>query len=71
MSRLAAMKEFAFMKVCPSAFFLANTQCLWVVLNEKILHENGFPVPKPIDQSRHCLIMSFVDAFPLSAILSI
>ncbi|KAI9019171.1 RIO1 family-domain-containing protein [Phycomyces nitens] len=44
MSRLAAMKEFAFMKV---------------------LHENGFPVPEPIDYSRHCVVMELIDAFPL------
>ncbi|OBZ86057.1 Serine/threonine-protein kinase rio2 [Choanephora cucurbitarum] len=44
MSRLAAMKEYAFMKV---------------------LYENGFPVPEPIDQNRHCVVMGLVDAFPL------
>lgn len=44
MSRLAAMKEFAFMKV---------------------LHENGFPVPEPIDISRHCVVMELIDAYPL------
>ncbi|KAI5800059.1 RIO1 family-domain-containing protein [Geopyxis carbonaria] len=44
MSRLAAIKEYAFMK---------------------ILHENGFPVPRPIDQARHCIIMELIDAFPL------
>lgn len=44
MSRLAAIKEFAFMK---------------------ILHENGFPVPKPLDQARHCIVMELIDAFPL------
>ncbi|KAI8143595.1 RIO1 family-domain-containing protein [Fennellomyces sp. T-0311] len=44
MSRLAAMKEFAFMKV---------------------LYENGFPVPEPIDISRHCVVMELIDAFPL------
>jgi RIO kinase 2 len=44
MSRLAAIKEYAFMKV---------------------LYEHDFPVPKPIDQSRHCLIMELIDAFPL------
>ncbi|EEB06574.1 atypical/RIO/RIO2 protein kinase [Schizosaccharomyces japonicus yFS275] len=47
LSRLAAAKEFAFMK---------------------ILHEHGFPVPTPIDYSRHCIIMDLVDAFPLRAI---
>lgn len=47
MSRLAAQKEWAFMK---------------------ILHEHGFPVPKPIDQARHCILMEFIDAYPLCAI---
>ncbi|KNZ43909.1 atypical/RIO/RIO2 protein kinase [Puccinia sorghi] len=47
MSRLAAQKEFAFMKV---------------------LHDHGFPVPEPIDQSRHCVVMSLIDAFPLRQI---
>ncbi len=44
MSRLAAMKEYAFMKV---------------------LYDNGFPVPRPIDQNRHCVVMELIDAFPL------
>ncbi|RHZ78674.1 hypothetical protein Glove_158g46 [Diversispora epigaea] len=37
----------------------------------KILHENGFPVPKPIDNSRHCLVMEFIDAYPLRQITEI
>ncbi|KAF9126778.1 hypothetical protein BGW39_006347 [Mortierella sp. 14UC] len=47
MSKLAAEKEYAFMKV---------------------LHEHGFPVPEPIDQSRHCIVMELIDAFPLRQI---
>ena len=47
MARLAATKEFAFMKA---------------------LHENGFPVPKPIDQNRHCIVMCILDAYPLCQI---
>ncbi|GAA6019643.1 hypothetical protein JCM10207_006954 [Rhodosporidiobolus poonsookiae] len=50
MSRLAAIKEFAFMKV---------------------LHDHGFPVPQPIDQSRHCLVMELIDAFPLRQISAV
>ena len=50
MSRLAALKEFAFMKA---------------------LRENGFPVPEPIAQSRHTIVMSLVDAFPLRQIASV
>ncbi|GJJ77288.1 RIO kinase 2 [Entomortierella parvispora] len=34
----------------------------------KVLHENGFPVPEPIDQSRHCIVMELIDAFPLRQI---
>lgn len=44
MSRLAAQKEWAFMK---------------------ILHEHGFPVPTPVDQARHTILMEFIDAYPL------
>ncbi|KAI9928295.1 hypothetical protein ASPWEDRAFT_26625 [Aspergillus wentii DTO 134E9] len=47
MSRLAAMKEYAFMKA---------------------LGENGFPVPEPIAQNRHTIVMSLIDAFPLRQI---
>ncbi|KAJ7492552.1 RIO1 family-domain-containing protein [Mycena latifolia] len=47
MSRLAAQKEWAFMKV---------------------LHEHEFPVPRPIDQARHCILMEFIDAYPLRQI---
>lgn len=47
MSRLAAIKEFAFMKA------------LW---------DNGFPVPEPIAQNRHTIVMSLIDAFPLRQI---
>ncbi|KAJ8084081.1 Serine/threonine-protein kinase rio2 [Marasmius tenuissimus] len=47
MSRLAAQKEWAFMKV---------------------LYEHEFPVPKPVDQARHCILMEFIDAYPLRQI---
>lgn len=47
LSRLAAMKEYAFMNA---------------------LHEEGFPVPSPIAQSRHTIVMSLIDAFPLRQI---
>ncbi|MCJ1381138.1 hypothetical protein MMC17_004247 [Xylographa soralifera] len=50
MSRLAALKEFTFMKA---------------------LRENGFAVPEPIAHSRHTIVMSLVDAFPLRQIREI
>jgi RIO kinase 2 len=49
MSRLSAMKEFAFMRA---------------------LYAHGFPVPIPIDQSRHIVVMSRVPGFPLAQIRS-
>lgn len=50
MSRLAALKEFTFMKA---------------------LRENGFPVPEPVAQNRHTVVMELIDAFPLRQIASV
>ncbi|RDW69541.1 serine protein kinase RIO2 [Coleophoma cylindrospora] len=50
MSRLAAMKEYAFMTA---------------------LRDNGFPVPEPLAQSRHTIVMSLIDAFPMRQISSV
>ncbi|KAK7206525.1 RIO1 family-domain-containing protein [Myxozyma melibiosi] len=49
LSRLAAQKEYAFMKA---------------------LYDNGFPVPEPIDQSRHCIVMSLIPGFPMRQLSS-
>ncbi|WFD29284.1 non-specific serine/threonine protein kinase [Malassezia sp. CBS 17886] len=37
----------------------------------QILHEHGFPVPTPLDQTRHTILMSFEDAYPLRQIASL
>jgi RIO kinase 2 len=50
MARLAAVKEFAYMKA---------------------LKDEGFPVPKPVDQNRHCVVMSYVNATPLHRMRSL
>lgn len=50
LSRLAAMKEYAFMQA---------------------LREEGFPVPEPIGQSRHTIVMSLIDAYPLRQIANV
>ena len=47
LSRLAAMKEYAFMQV---------------------LRREGFPVPEPIGQSRHTVVMELINSFPLRQI---
>ena len=47
MSRLATIKEYAFMKA---------------------LHDRGFPTPTPIDQNRHGICMSLVQAYPMTQV---
>ena len=47
LSRLAAAKEFAYMKA---------------------LFDRGFPVPKPIDSNRHCVVMELLQAYPLQQV---
>uniref|UniRef100_A0A182IKD3 Serine/threonine-protein kinase RIO2 n=1 Tax=Anopheles atroparvus TaxID=41427 RepID=A0A182IKD3_ANOAO len=37
----------------------------------KALHERGFPVPKPIDFNRHCVIMELVDGYPLTNVCEV
>ncbi|XP_014666591.1 PREDICTED: serine/threonine-protein kinase rio2-like [Priapulus caudatus] len=44
LSRLAAVKEFSYMKA---------------------LYDRGFPVPKPVDFNRHCVIMELLSAYPM------
>lgn len=34
----------------------------------QVLYREGFPVPEPIAQSRHTLVMDFIDSFPLRQI---
>ncbi|KAK6906275.1 hypothetical protein I203_100260 [Kwoniella mangroviensis CBS 8507] len=34
----------------------------------KALYQHDFPVPVPIDQARHCVVMSLIDGYPLRAI---
>jgi RIO kinase 2 len=50
LSRLAAMKEFSFMKA---------------------LREEGFPVPEPLAQSRHTIVMELINAHPLRQISAV
>jgi len=50
LSRLAAIKEYAFMQA---------------------LRDEGFPVPEPIAQSRHTIVMNLVDAPPMRQISSV
>jgi RIO kinase 2 len=65
LARLAAMKEFAFMKV----LLFSNKLISILSLFFKTLYEHKFPVPKPIDCNRHCVVMELVDGYPLLVML--
>jgi len=50
LSRLSALKEFAYMKV---------------------LYDNDFPVPKPIDVNRHCVLMELINGTPMNQVMEL
>jgi RIO kinase 2 len=62
LSRLAAQKEWAFLKVCLLPRISVGVA---VLISWQVLHEHQFPVPRPVDQARHCILMEFIDAYPL------
>ena len=37
----------------------------------QVLRDRGFPVPKPVDFNRHCVVMELIDGFPLCVIMLI
>ncbi|KAF2736140.1 RIO1-domain-containing protein [Polyplosphaeria fusca] len=37
----------------------------------RVLHREGFPVPVPVSQNRHTLVMSLINAFPLRQISAV
>uniref|UniRef100_A0A1Y1LDE4 Serine/threonine-protein kinase RIO2 n=1 Tax=Photinus pyralis TaxID=7054 RepID=A0A1Y1LDE4_PHOPY len=37
----------------------------------KALHDRGFPVPKPIDYNRHCVVMELIVGKPLTNVLEV
>lgn len=34
----------------------------------QVLYDNGFPVPRPVDHNRHCVIMGLIAGYPLYAL---
>jgi len=74
LSRLAALKEYAFMKVGSNAYVMIVRLCgahlrvshhTTSTAAPQVLYENGFPVPRPYDVSRHCVVMELLAAYPL------
>ena len=49
----------------PSWLYLSRLAATKEMTFMKVLRENGFPVPEPVDSNRHCIIMSLVEGFPL------
>lgn len=70
MSRLAAHKEWAFLNVRllphSTTAFIIRLPSTFAVL--QVLYEAGFPVPTPIDHSRHSILMSLIDGYPLRSL---
>ncbi|KAJ2607434.1 Serine/threonine-protein kinase rio2 [Coemansia sp. RSA 1365] len=52
----------------PSWMYMSRLSATKEFAFMKVLHEHGFPVPTPIDQNRHCVVMELVAAFPLRQI---
>jgi len=52
----------------PSWLYLSRLAAMKENTFMKILHEYGFPVPTPVDGSRHALLMSLVDGYPLNQV---
>ena len=74
MSRLAAIKEFAFMRGSEMLFRLSNALSPFLKLPNSgcklsvALHAHGFPTPNPIDQNRHIVAMSRIKGFPMAQV---
>ncbi|OMJ18195.1 Serine/threonine-protein kinase RIO2 [Smittium culicis] len=49
----------------PSWMYMSRLSATKEFAFMKVLYENGFSVPKPIDHNRHCIVMSYIDATPL------
>eukprot|EP01121_Diplochlamys_sp_Union-15-3_P001446 TRINITY_DN11252_c0_g1_i1.p1 TRINITY_DN11252_c0_g1~~TRINITY_DN11252_c0_g1_i1.p1 ORF type:complete len:456 (-),score=88.94 TRINITY_DN11252_c0_g1_i1:128-1495(-) len=51
-----------------SWLYLSRLAALKEFAMMKALYDNGFPVPKPIDVNRHCVVMEIVKGYPLANI---
>jgi len=54
-----------------SWLYLSRISCTKEFAYMKALYDRGFPVPKPIDFNRHCLIMQLVHGHPLQQITEV
>ncbi|KAJ1914518.1 Serine/threonine-protein kinase rio2 [Tieghemiomyces parasiticus] len=54
-----------------SWMYLSRLSATKEVAFMRVLKEHGFPVPIPYDHNRHCVVMEFVDAFPLRQITEV
>ena len=54
-----------------SWLYLSRISCTKEFAYMKALYDRGFPVPKPIDFNRHCLVMQLVHGHPLQQITEV
>jgi len=54
-----------------SWLYLARLSALKEFAYMKVLYDNGFPVPKPIDVNRHCVVMELIKGYPMSQVSQI
>ena len=67
LSRLAAVKEFAFMKGnnCQLSCQKYQPPCTLIYVKFSALYEKKFPVPRAVGINRHAVIMELCTGFPL------
>ncbi|ELR23744.1 RIO1 family/Rio2, Nterminal domain containing protein [Acanthamoeba castellanii str. Neff] len=54
-----------------SWLYMARLSALKEFAYMKVLYDNGFPVPKPVDANRHCVVMQLIKGFPLCQVSEI
>lgn len=56
---------------CMSWLYLSRISATREFAYMKALEERGFPVPKPIDFNRHCVVMELVEGGPLCGVYEV
>jgi RIO kinase 2 len=80
--KIHRLGRISFRKIKEKRDYLLNrTSASWLYMSRlaatreyaymQALYDHGFPVPVPIDQNRHCVIMSKVAAYPFTQVRSI
>ncbi|RKF57415.1 Serine/threonine-protein kinase rio2 [Erysiphe neolycopersici] len=68
---VAANRDYLKNRTSGSWMYMSTLAALKEYSFMNALKENGFPVPEPLAQSRHTIVMSLINAFPLRQISSV